>query len=162
MGFWAEKEVGKTPSLQNRRGYQGTHGFDVTKLNPACLLFVPSQGAHPEHQFFTDIKDSTRGPMKVYDMLETTIPVPEEERAQPIIINMAPTFNQLAANVSPKMVDLVEALRRDRDADHIRGKQHKIDEAVSRWEREGDLEGRRDHGIFAMALMLRNAGCDAQ
>jgi hypothetical protein len=77
-GFWTQKQIDAKPHLM--KSAKGIHGFDVSKLNPACILFLPSQGGDPTQAYVRDVNDG-RSPMPVYTVLAKADLTQDEETA---------------------------------------------------------------------------------
>jgi hypothetical protein len=157
-GYYSDDELKENPKRPTYRTYNGSHGFDRTKLNPACILFVPSTGANPEHVFFTDYNGTNRGPLEVYEVLAQADIPDQIETPAPILEK--PDYKPLPLNMKSSLAALAERLRAASVGDFSRNKQRKIDAAMDVFVQH-DCTGYRDKGIWVTVVQLRNAGCDA-
>jgi hypothetical protein len=157
--FWTQKQIDAKPHLM--KSAKGIHGFDVSKLNPACILFLPSQGGDPTQAYVRDVNDG-RSPMPVYTVLAKADLTQDEETAvRPPMELLKPVY-QPVMHTNPQMRAIVEKLMADKSAGFESSKARKVATAMDRWNSEWDRPGQRDNGFWLLGVHLRNAGCDAR
>ncbi len=61
-GYWSQKQLDADPRIKSRK----THGFDVGKLTPSSLFYLPCQAENPAHSFFIDHNSAGRVPLDPY------------------------------------------------------------------------------------------------
>lgn len=152
-GWFAAREFERDPDLALTAN--GTHGFDVSKLNPSNILYLPSRGAHPEDAFFIDMSGAPRAPIPVFEWLKS-IAVPPEPPALP----PPPPPRTANPKASAKLQALQTALLGKDEIRLREGRDRRVDAALERWRTEGDLPGRRDEGWWRLACDLSLAGVD--
>jgi len=158
-GFWAAKQIEDKPHLI--KSAKGVHGFDGSKFNPACVLYMPSTGANPEQAFFEVIDGPDRGPLDVYTVLATAeLTKDEEEALRPPVEVLRPVYKPVEI-ANPKLRAMAEKLMSDSTAGFERSKARKVETAMDRWSTEGDRPGQRDSGFWQLGVDLKRAGCDA-
>jgi hypothetical protein len=125
----------------------------MTKLNLACILFVPAARLD---SFFVEVPGV---PINVYSIMEE-IAVPALEPVQPIKIELPPIHEPLPTDLAAPMKALAEKLRVEREGRFEIRKAERIKVALEGWSQD-DLPGHQDVGIFRLVVRLRNAGCDS-
>lgn len=158
-GYWtadeAEEIYTRNPALLERTDDgMKLHGFDIGKLSPASIFYVPCHGTHPSEAFFMDLNGSGRGMINVETIVRTA---PIGDLPQ---VPQAPTrivFPPIKADLSPERVKQIEALRAQKRGNF---KQTRIDAAIARWQFLGNRPGCRDEGVRKLAFALVYAGCD--
>ena len=62
MGIWSKKQLEANERIKSRL----LHGFDMSKLTPSSLFYLPCQAENPAHSFFIDHNSSGRLPLDPY------------------------------------------------------------------------------------------------
>jgi hypothetical protein len=154
-GWHSPKALASSPNAARSSSYKGVHGFDVTKMNPACVLYVPSQGANPADQFFTEFNEPSRGDLDVLAVVDQA----EIEDDIPLVITKAPAPVVVKANASPALRKLVEAMHQRDSAIFAASKAKAITDAVAEYGANA-YRGNRDNAVFTLVLRLHHAGGD--
>jgi hypothetical protein len=136
-------------------GYCGVHRLDPTKLNPACVLFVPSQGADPSAQFFHDYWGD-RAPLDVFAVLAQA-EVGEEAVFAPVLAQ--PTLAVVKPNASPALKKLHAALLAKEIQAFAAAKASAVSAAATEFSMSA-IKGNRDAAVFALVIKSRSSGCD--
>ena len=61
-GYWSRQQLEADPRIKSRR----THGFDMGKLTPSSLFYLPCQSENPADSFFIDHDSASRQPLDPY------------------------------------------------------------------------------------------------
>ncbi|MCK2056635.1 DEAD/DEAH box helicase family protein [Methylobacterium sp. 37f] len=152
---WYNVVEAADPKVRRAKRFLGVHGLDRTKLNPACVLFVPSQGADPSAQFFHDYRED-RAPLDAFAVLAQA-QVEEEVVFAPVIAPPAPT--PIKANASPALMKLQTALLAKEMQAFVATKAAAVSAAATEFSVSA-TKGNRDAAVFALVIKLRNGGCD--
>jgi hypothetical protein len=62
-GYWSRKQLEGDPRIKSR----GHHGFDMGKLVPSSLFYLPCQAANAADSFFTDFDGKARLPLDPHE-----------------------------------------------------------------------------------------------
>jgi len=154
-GYHATSEIESHPELRDGKGFKGAHGFDMGKMHPACLVYVPSLGASPSDAFFHDHNATNRQALPVEQWLaDAPVPLLKPVQDPPPPILTAP--NPLASTAMQK---LQEAILNRRSKSIALRKEEKVQEALASWVSIGDQPGQRDRNFIILAGRLKRAGC---
>lgn len=58
-GYWSKKQLEANDRIKSRL----CHGFDMGKLTPSSLFYLPCQAENPAHSFFIDHNAPDRAPI---------------------------------------------------------------------------------------------------
>jgi hypothetical protein len=152
---WYSAVDAADPKVRHSKRFQGVHGLDRTKLNPACVLFVPSQGANPAAQFFHDYQGD-RAPLDVFAVLAQA-DVEEDIVLAPVLAPPTPVVAK--TNASPALKKLHTALRAKEIQAFAAAKAGAVSAAATEFTMSAS-KGNRDAAVFALVIKLRNGGCD--
>ena len=61
-GYWSKKQLEANERIKSRKH----HGFDMGKLTPSSLFYLPCQAENPAHSFFIDHNSPDRAPIDPY------------------------------------------------------------------------------------------------
>ncbi len=61
-GYWSKKQLETNDRIKSRQH----HGFDMGKLTPSSLFYLPCQAANPADSFFIDHNSPERQPLDPY------------------------------------------------------------------------------------------------
>jgi hypothetical protein len=61
-GYWSKQQLDADARIKSRR----THGFDLGKLTPSSLFYLPCQAQNSADSFFIDHNSSSRLPLDPY------------------------------------------------------------------------------------------------
>jgi hypothetical protein len=158
-GYHAESEIKARPELSTGKGFNGTHGFDMGKLHPACFVFMPSLGASPSAAFFNDYAGAQRQALPVRDWLKDA-PIPPLKPVSVPSPSSSPILTAPNPNASPNMQKLQQAILERRSNSISMRKDEKVREALNWWAYDGDQAGKRDANFMILSGRLKRAGCD--
>ena len=63
-GYWSKKQLEANERIKSRKH----HGFDMGKLTPSSLFYLPCQAENPAHSFFIDHNSPGRAPIDPYQL----------------------------------------------------------------------------------------------
>jgi hypothetical protein len=136
------------------------HGFDLSKMYPENLMYLPSQaGAGPDASFFHDHNDGRRESLDVLNWIEYNIinDTPEAEREYiPVEVVVEPRPEIPAHVRDPKLIRMYEAIQAQYDANAATQKAQRVAAALEIARYAGAEQG--DNAFFHCGLALRNAG----
>ena len=61
-GYWSKKQLEADSRIKSRKH----HGFDMGKLTPSSLFYLPCQAENPANSFFIDHNSASRQPLDPY------------------------------------------------------------------------------------------------
>ena len=61
-GYWSQEQLDADTRIKSRK----THGFDMGKLTPSSLFYLPCQAENPADSFFIDHNSASRQPLDPY------------------------------------------------------------------------------------------------
>jgi hypothetical protein len=152
-GYWSTKQLADNARIKSRLN----HGFDMSKLTPSSLFYLPCQSEHPDGSFFLDHNGHGRKPLDPYQWAgyAANHHRPEVERttvevaAEPVQREMPHTACAKLAQFRAMMAqEQAENCRHDREQRHAA--------AIARWRSAGPKEGSR--AFFQLAVDLRGVG----
>ena len=127
-GFWSAEQLAKKARIKSRL----LHGFDMSKIGPASLFFLPSQAGARECSFFCDYNEQGRLPLNPYDWAAET---DEQSLAAP----MVPILPEPAKPLS-------------------QAQQAKCDAAIAEWRTSKSHPGTGNQAFFKLGVRLRANG----
>ncbi|WP_262273425.1 hypothetical protein [Microvirga yunnanensis] len=150
-GWWTEKELHDKPSRQDPTKFSGIHGFDVTKLNPACVLFVPAK--RPDSFFF----EAPGKALNLYELLED-IPVPALVQ-QPVAAQIVqPKAVVVNPNAAPALKKIQEALAAEYQKGAAARQCERVQKALDGWAAVAMMPHVGNSEFFNLGARLRAAG----
>jgi hypothetical protein len=106
-GYWSAKQLEDDSRIKSRKH----HGFDMSKLTPSSLFYLPCQAANPAHSFFMDFADQNRKPLDPYLCGLCVQPCrPEPLRVVPTI-SAEPVVPTMPSTLCPKLRRVRDLLR---------------------------------------------------
>ncbi len=152
-GYWSQKQLEGDPRIKSRRH----HGFDMGKLTPSSLFYLPCKTANPKDSFFKDFNDKNRVPLNPYEwagyaanharpeFVQAARSIP----AEPIIPPVVPT-------ACPKL-RLVRELLREEQLENLRtNRLDRQQAAIGQWHSARAENG--NAAFFQLAVEMRGAG----
>jgi hypothetical protein len=151
-GYWSQKQLDADARIKSRR----THGFDMGKLTPSSLFYLPCQAQNPADSFFIDFNDKSRAPLDPYvwaryaanhyrpepDLPVTVAPTVVEPAPQP----MPPTN-------CPKLHRMRELLAEEAAAKVRNHRAQRREAAIQKWRSAPAETGNR--AFFQLGVDLR-------
>jgi hypothetical protein len=129
-GYWSDQQIAKNQRIKSPK----RHGFDMSKLVPSSLFYLPSQAADPKGSFFHDYAGPQRAPLDPY------------------------AWAGYAANhARPALVPVPTGPAPDRTPD---ARQAQFDSIIATWRREGGKPGVGNREFFKLGSALAKAGMD--
>lgn len=149
-GYWSAKQLEANSRIKSRKD----HGFDMSKLTPSSLFYLPCQAAHVSGSFFIDHNADARQPLDPYvwagyaanhARFEPTPVIP------PIIIE--PIMPETAC---PKLRRVRELLLEEQMARVDHQRQERQRKAIEKWRSTPAKGG--NQAFFQLGVALRSAG----
>jgi hypothetical protein len=157
-GFWSRKQL----EDGRQRKSSKHHGFDMSKLVPCSLFYLPCQARDPADSFFVDYNDERRSPLDPYVWAKTAAnrslpePVPEIVPAAP---TTQPTPNipviDIHSTLSP-MDRLRATLRNQQRATQSNWLAEQRQATITTWRNTAKGDGNR--AFFLLASNLARLG----
>lgn len=154
-GFWSAKQLAdgrKRKSTQH-------HGFDMSKLVPSSLFYLPCQAKNPADSFFLDLNDQQRAPLDPYQWI---MAVANRARPEPEImpVTTAPEppvpANDDPIKLSPAMQALRDRLLAQKLAGSTKSLEERRDAAIDTWRNAAPGDGAIAFFKLSMALARLN------
>jgi hypothetical protein len=156
-GFWSAKQLAdgrKRKSTQH-------HGFDMSKLVPSSLFYLPCQARNPDDSFFTDHHEERRAPLDPYQwvMAAANRARPEPEIVQPATASVPPVpANDDTAKALSPMQALRDQLLAQQAAGSIKSLAQRRDTAIEAWRSASPGEG--NVAFYKLGMTLGRLGLD--
>jgi hypothetical protein len=153
-GYWSKKQLEGNDRIKSRL----CHGFDMGKLTPSSLFYLPCQAENPANSFFIDHNSPDRAPIDPYRWAGYAAnhrrPSPEPSKAvaatvTPTVVPMPPTDCFKLRRMRELLAEEEAAKFRDDRAQHQAA-------AIDRWRSTASGAGNR--GFFQLGRDLRGAG----
>jgi hypothetical protein len=155
-GYWSQTQLDADPRIKSRK----THGFDMGKLTPSSLFYLPCQSENPVHSFFIDHNLASRQPLDPYVWAGYAAnhhrPEPEPS-AQPTTPTVAePVQPTMPPTVCPKLRRMRELLADEAAAKVQDDRARRQAAAIQKWHDTPAETGNR--AFFQLAVDLRGIG----
>jgi hypothetical protein len=155
-GYWSKKQLDADPRIKSRKH----HGFDLGKLTPSSLFYLPCQSENPVHSFFIDHNLASRQPLDPYVWAGYAAnhhrPEPEPS-AQPTTPTVAePVQQTMPPTVCSKLRRMRELLADEEAAKVQDDKARRQAAAIQKWHDTPAETGNR--AFFQLAVDLRRIG----
>jgi hypothetical protein len=152
-GYWSRKQLDADPRIKSRK----THGFDMGKLTPSSLFYLPCQAENPAHSFFIDHNSAGRVPLDPHVWAGYAAnhhrPSPElavtPTVAEPVQQPMPPT-------VCPKLRLMREMIAAEEAAKVQNDRAQRQEAAIQKWRSAPAESGHAAY--FQLGVDLRSAG----
>ena len=154
-GYWSRQQLDDGRSRKSPQH----HGFDMSKLVPSSLFYLPCQAKNPTDSFFTDFDDSKREPLDPYQWAKFAAnrSRPEPEVMPPAaVVRPARPVIEAPINISPELRALRDRLRAD-EANAWQNRQaEERDAAIAAWRVAAAGDG--NHAFFVLGSTLVRLG----
>jgi hypothetical protein len=150
-GYWSKKQLEADARIKSRKH----HGFDMGKLTPSSLFYLPCQAENPAHSFFIDHNSPSRQPLDPYVWAgyaanhHRPSQEPSEPVAEPVQPPMPPTN-------CPKLRLVRELLAKEAAAKVQNDRDQRQATAIEKWRLAPAEAGHA--AFFTLAVDLRSAG----
>ena len=154
-GYWSKEQL-----TDNRRIKSGRHhGFDMSKLTPSSLFYLPVQASDPGDSFFLDYNEARRLPLDPYAWADyaSNHAMPEPEQIVAPVVEL-PAPKPLPTTISPELQALSENLRSHHAANANVALAVRRDRAIQRWRIEGTAPHVGNRKFFDLGRDLANTG----
>jgi hypothetical protein len=151
-GFWSKKQLETNARIKSRN----LHGFDMSKLTPSSLFYLPCQAPNPAHSFFMDFASTDRKPLDPYEWAGY-----RAKHIHPEPITVIPTITEpvvptMPETACPKLRRARELLRAEQIAKLHDRRLERQRFAIDKWHTTPANGG--DAGFFQLGVDLRHAG----
>lgn len=153
-GYWSAAQIGANPRIKSRR----QHGFDISKLAPASLFYLPAQAANPADSFSVDHAGGDRGPLDPYvwaGYAAKHLQAAPEPAAEPAPLPAALPAPQ---TISPAMRRLSDSLRANDETGREAYRRSRREAAIAKWRAESGWRGIGNRKFFELAVSLARTG----
>jgi hypothetical protein len=153
-GYWSQKQLDADARIKSRK----SHGFDMGKLTPSSLFYLPCQAQDPRDSFFIDHHSASRQPLDPYVWAGYAAnhhrpePEPSATVAQPVSPTVVPT-ELMPPTVCPKLRQVREMIAAE-EAAKVQVQRQAA--AIEKWRSAPAETGNR--AFFQLGVDLRSAG----
>ena len=158
-GFWAQKQLDADPRIKSRK----THGFDMGKLTPSSLFYLPCQAQNPRDSFFIDHNSTSRQPLDPYEWAgyAANHHRPEPESSATVATTVTPTVAEpvqqtMPPTVCPKLRLMREMIAAEEAAKVQDDRAQRKAAAIEKWHLTPAESGHA--AFFQLGVDLRGAG----
>jgi hypothetical protein len=155
-GFWSSDQLAADARIKSRK----THGFDMGKLTPSSLFYLPCQAQDPRDSFFIDHNSASRQPLDPYvwagyaaNHVRPTSPE-ASKTITPIVAE--PVQPPMPTTVCPKLRQVREMISAEEAAKVQDDKAQRQEAAIQKWRAAPAETGNR--AFFQLGVDLRGAG----
>jgi hypothetical protein len=154
-GYWSKKQLEANERIKSRL----CHGFDMGKLTPSSLFYLPCQAENPANSFFIDHNATSRLPIDPYIWAGYAAnhrrPAPEP------VATVSPTVvpleqRPMPATHCPRLRRMRELLAEEEAAKCRDDRAQRQAAAIGRWRVASSGEG--NQAFFQLGVDLRGAG----
>jgi hypothetical protein len=152
-GYWSRKQLDTNPRIKSRKH----HGFDLGKLVPSSLFYLPCQARDPANSFFIEFNGQNRAPLDPYAWAEYAAnharPPEPVEIVEPILPK--PVQQPLPETSCPKLRSVREMLMDD--VENASGQiAARRQAAIDKW--HSTPSGTGNAAFFQLGVDLRSTG----
>jgi hypothetical protein len=154
-GYWSKKQLETNERIKSRK----RHGFDMGKLTPSSLFYLPCQAENPVDSFFIDFNSPDRAPLDPYGWAEYAANHHRLPPEQPEVIAgpvAEPVRPAMPATECPRLRRMRELLAEEEVARHCDNQSRRKAAAIERWHCTPAESGNR--GFFQLGVDLCRAG----
>jgi hypothetical protein len=154
-GYWSKKQLETNDRIKSRKH----HGFDMGKLTPSSLFYLPCQAENPVDSFFIDHHSSGRVPLDPYVWAgyAANHHQPVQEPAETVATAVAePVQQAMPTTDCPKLRRMRELIAEDEVARHRDNLSRRKAAAIGRWHGTPAESGNR--AFFQLGVDLGGAG----
>jgi hypothetical protein len=154
-GYWSQQQLANGRTRKSPRH----HGFDMSKLVPSSLFYLPCQAKEPSDSFFTDHSDKRRAPLDPYQWAKFAA---NRARPEPEIVPvtmptpLVPTARETGITLSPAMQALRDGLQVEQETTQRNWQAEKREAAIAAWRSAPKGEGNR--AFFTLGSTLARLG----
>jgi hypothetical protein len=155
-GYWSEQQLEADARIKSRR----THGFDMGKLTPSSLFYLPCQAENPAGSFFIDHHSASRQPLDPYLWAGYAAnhyrpePEPSAETVTPTVAE--PVQPPMPPTNCPKLRLMREMIAAEEAAKVQDDRAQRRAAAIEKWRGTPAKGGNR--AFFQLGVDLRSAG----
>ena len=157
-GYWSQTQLDADPRIKSRKH----HGFDMGKLTPSSLFYLPCQAENPAHSFFIDHNPAGRVPLDPYVWAgyAANHHRPEPELSAAVTETVAPTVAEpvqqpMPATSCPKLRLMREMIAAEEAAKVQNDRAQRQEDAIQKW--HGTPAKGGNEAFFQLGVDLRSA-----
>jgi hypothetical protein len=160
-GYWSKKQLEADPRIKSRL----THGFDMGKLTPSSLFYLPCQAENPAGSFFIDHNTASRRPLDPYLWAgyaanhHRPSPAPSETVAATATAIVSLVQQPILPTDCPKLRRMREMIAQEEAAKMQNDQAQRQAAAIQTWHDTPAKSG--NEAFFQLAVDLRSAGMSA-
>jgi hypothetical protein len=154
-GYWSKKQLETNDRIKSRKH----HGFDMGKLPPSSLFYLPCQAENPVDSFFIDHHSPGRVPLDPYVWAGYAANHlrPVQDPAETVATTVArPVQRAMPTTECPKLQRMREMIAEEEAARHHDNLSRRTAAAIERWHGTPAEGGNR--AFFQLAVDLCGAG----
>lgn len=150
-GYWSQQQLADGHQRKSTKH----HGFDMSKLVPSSLFYLPCQAKDPKDSFFNDFNDKRRVPLDPYlwakfaanrvhpepEIVPVTAPTP-----------VPPVVPEIESTISTAMQALRDRLRAEHETTRRSSEAEQREAAIAVWRSAPKGEGNRAFFILGSTL----------
>jgi hypothetical protein len=155
-GYWSDQQLAENPRIKSRL----RHGFDMSKVVPSSLFYLPCQAKHPQGSFFVDHAGAMRLPLDPFAWAGYAA---NRARPEPVPLKVAvapaapsPGADPIPPNASPAKRAAMAQRLAERDRSFGAEQERRQQEAIAAW-RESPA-GTGHEAFFRLAVGLARSG----
>lgn len=152
-GYWSRKQLDDGRLRKSPKH----HGFDMSKLVPSSLFYLPCQAKNPADSFFMDFANRKREPLNPYQWAKFAA---NRARPQPGVLPPAalarpvnPAPNDAPATISAKLRAIRDRLRAAQPASEQDRQAERRDAALETWRTAPKGDGNRAFFVLGSTLV---------
>jgi hypothetical protein len=152
-GYWSQQQLDNDPRIRSRKH----HGFDMSKLTPSSLFYLPCQAANAADSFFKDYCDKNRAPLDPYEWAgyaANHARLEPEQAIQPAPSKPVPP--PMPETQCPKLRLVRELLRQEQVSKFNDSRLELQQAAIERWHGAPPKGGNK--AFFQLGVDLRSSG----
>ena len=153
-GYWSQKQLDGDPRIKSRK----QHGFDMSKLVPSSLFYLPCQAATPANSFFMDVNDKNRLPLDPYQWADFAANHVQPERVEIMEPVLAEPMPQPLTETSCPKLRLVREMMHEEETSSVAAVSTRRQAAIDTWRSTPSGEG--SNAFFQLGVDLRSTGMD--
>jgi hypothetical protein len=154
-GYWSKKQLAANERIKSRKH----HGFDMGKLTPSSLFYLPCQAESAAHSFFIDHNSPRRHPIDPYVWAGYAVNHhrPSPKRPEPAASTVAePVPQPIPPTKCPKLRRFREMMAAEEAAKIQNDRAQRQATAIDRWHGTPAEGGNR--AFFQLGVDLRGIG----
>jgi len=151
-GYWSKKQLDADARIKSRKH----HGFDMGKLTPASLFYLPCQAANPADSFFIDHNSASRQPLDPYVWAGYAANHHHRPLSEPVVEPAAQPMPEIPPTKCPKLRRFREMMAAEEAAKNQNDREQRQATAIDRWHQTPSKKG--NESFFQLGVDLLGSG----